>query len=119
MGRADIEDWLERYAEAWERRDPDAAADLFTEDGEYHVTPFTVHEGREAIRSYWADATEDQSDVAVDVEVLAVTEAYGIGRFRAVKVEDGKEAVTDGVCLIELDEDGRCMVFREWWHADD
>ncbi len=119
MNREDVRDWLERYAQAWERRDPDAAADFFTEDGEYHVTQFTVHKGREAIRSYWADATGDQSDVAVDVGVLAVTEEYGIGRFHAVKVEDGGEAVTDGVYLIELGADGRCTVFREWWHADE
>lgn len=119
MEREDIRDWLLRYADAWEQRDPDVAAALFAEDAEYHVTPFTVHEGRAAIRSYWADATADQSAVSVEVEVLAVTNAYAIGRFRAEKVEDGDETVTDGVCLIELDAQGRCTVFREWWHADD
>jgi hypothetical protein len=48
-----------------------------------------------------------------------VTDEYGIGRFRAEKVEEGDAAVTDGVCLVELDAQGRCTVFREWWHAAD
>jgi len=32
--------WLDAYGKAWETRNPEAAAALFTENGTYQVTPF-------------------------------------------------------------------------------
>jgi len=111
--------WLQRYADAWEQTDPAAAADLFTADGSYHVTPFQSHDGKEAIRDYWAQATDDQETVTVETEAITVTDdGRGIGRFRAKIIDtDGEESVTDGICVILLDGDS-CTAFREWWHKD-
>lgn len=115
MNREEVADWLRRYADAWESRDPDAAAALFTEDGEYHVTPFESLVGREEIRTYWKNATAGQTDIDVETEVIAVTTDLGVGRFVSDRTESGTRSITDGVCLVKLD-DGTCREFREWWH---
>jgi hypothetical protein len=45
--------WLDTYGRAWESRDPQAAANLLTEDGTYQVTPFVEPmRGRQAILEY-------------------------------------------------------------------
>ena len=37
---ADLTTWLDAYGDAWESRDPDSAASLFSEDSSYKVTPY-------------------------------------------------------------------------------
>jgi hypothetical protein len=47
--------WLEAYGRAWRDRNPQAAADLFADDGTYQVTPFLEPmRGRPAILDYWS-----------------------------------------------------------------
>ena len=47
---ADFEAWLRGYKKAWEGRDAEAAAALFTPDAEYYWTPFDPPQrGRAAI----------------------------------------------------------------------
>lgn len=119
MDRDTLSNWLERYADAWEQADPEAAGRLFTPDGSYHLTPFNSHDGRAAIEEYWETATADQEDVSVETEVITVTDdGRGIGRFRA-EMEDGagQRSVTDGICIVRLDGE-KCTEFREWWHKD-
>lgn len=116
MREGDLERWLHKYADAWERRDPDAAAELFTETAAYHVTPFRTVRGRAEIREYWADATADQREIEVETEVIAVDDGYGVGRFVTERLESGDPSVIDGVCIVTL-ADSNCSEFREWWHT--
>ncbi len=84
-----FETWLATYGRAWETRDPEAAAGLFTED---------VHFSH---------------------EILAVTENEGISsRWRAnfVRVPSGAAVRLDGICFVTRNADGLCTEFREWWH---
>jgi nuclear transport factor 2 (NTF2) superfamily protein len=74
--------WLEAYGRAWTGRDPQAAADLFTEDGTYQVTPFVEPiRGRSAIFDYWVHVTETQRNFQFGHEILAVTEEAGTARW--------------------------------------
>lgn len=60
--------WVRGYIKAWETRDADAAAALFTPDAIYEEIPGVPERtftGREAIRQYWRDVTADQSDIKV------------------------------------------------------
>ena len=55
---------LTQYKEAWETRDADLAATLFTRDAHYWENPFgEAIVGREAIRAYWQAATDTQEDI--------------------------------------------------------
>ena len=68
------EEWIEAYGRAWEEREPDAAAALFTEDAVYRAHPFREpHLGTEGIRAYWAQATATQADVRVRFGVPIVS----------------------------------------------
>src|SRR5262245_5027839 len=76
--------WLDRYRQAWETRDAEAAATLFTDDASYHETPFgEPARGKEGVRAYWRKVTEHQRDVGFSFEVLSVTANGGIARWRA------------------------------------
>jgi nuclear transport factor 2 (NTF2) superfamily protein len=118
--------WLDRYKTAWESRDPDAAADLFTTDGSYRETPFdAAMQGRAAIRAYWAAGPRDsQRDVAFAYEVWAVLGGgrVGVCRWRCsfTRIADGGRVELDGVfrCAFATEgrEAGRCQTFEEWWH---
>jgi uncharacterized protein (TIGR02246 family) len=51
IGQLEIRDLTARFTDAVNRRAPKELADLFTEDGEWHVPGVPVAAGREAIRA--------------------------------------------------------------------
>ena len=76
--------WLDAYRRAWTSRDPQAAADLFTEHGTYQVTPFVEPmRGRQAILDYWTHVTQTEQDIQFRYEILSVTPEQGIARWWA------------------------------------
>lgn len=115
-----LNDWLDAYGEAWIAGDPEAAARLFAPDARYHETPFDEPMiGREAIHRYWAEGARDaQEQVRFSHDVVAVVGDAGVARWRATftRVPSGRRVELDGVLLAEFDREGRCTVFREWWH---
>ncbi len=119
MERASFESWLSAYKRAWEARDPEAAADLFTAEASYYETPFEEPvRGRDGILNYWSDATRYQEGVEFSYEVLATTETGGIAHWHCEFTRPTSDSVVelDGIFLVELDADGKCIQFREWWH---
>lgn len=87
MGTSVI-DWLEGYRAAWEERDPDAAAALFTDDASYREQPY--HEpflGKAGVRDYWASVTATQADVKFRYGT-PVVEGREEGRSRMVGHDD-------------------------------
>src|SRR5260370_7200194 len=66
--------WLDSYGQAWQRRNPQAAADLFAEDGTYQVTPFLEPmRGKQAILEYWTNVAQTPLHIHFSYELLAVT----------------------------------------------
>ena len=61
---ADGKHFLAKFKKAWETRDADLAAGLFTRDAQYKQDPFSeAIVGREAIHDYWAGATGRQAEI--------------------------------------------------------
>ena len=119
MDRSTFEHWLDAYKWAWEDRNPEAAADLFTADAAYHETPFEAPaRGREGILDYWSDATRYQEGIEFSHEVLAATEDTGIAHWhcRFTRLTSNSAVELDGIFLVKLDANGKCIEFREWWH---
>jgi uncharacterized protein (TIGR02246 family) len=111
--------WLDAYGQAWERRDPQAAAALFAEDGTYQVTPFVEPmRGRQAILDYWTHIAQTEQNIQFGYEILAVTPDHGVARWWSsfLIVPPGLRTKLDGIFLASLDENGRCRSLREWWH---
>jgi uncharacterized protein (TIGR02246 family) len=119
VDQAAFKSWLEAYGRAWEKRDPEAAAALYAEDGTYQVTPFTEPmRGRKAIFDYWCGVARTEENVRFGYEILVVKPELNIARWWAsfVIVPQGLKTKLDGIFLIALDADGRCKSLREWWH---
>ena len=117
---AALETWLKGYQQAWELRDADRAAALFTANARYHEMPFDAPKaGRTGIRDYWTTVTADQRNVAFKFEIVAVTGPTGIARWSAslVSAASGVRVELDGVFLLTFDASGLCSELREWWHV--
>ena len=117
---AGLTEWLDAYGKAWEDRDADAAAELFTEDALYRWGPFGRRlRGRPMIREAWAEAVEQQENVEFGYEVLTATARGGIARWwcsadiPARKVRERDE----GIFRLAFDEDGLCTSLEEWWNS--
>ena len=116
---ADLTTWLDAYGDAWESRDPDSAASLFSEDSSYKVTPYEdAHLGRSGIRQYWESVTANQRNVDFEHTPLSVTGNTGIAHWSAqFDIEPGDTHLElDGIFVLEFGEDGKCQKLREWWH---
>ena len=119
LTRADFDTWLRGYGGAWEGRDADAAAALFTPDAEYYWTPFDPPQrGRAGVAAAWSGAVQGQRDIAFRCEVIATGGARGTAHWNAkfTAVPDGTPVELDGILIAEFAGPGQCRVFREWWH---
>jgi hypothetical protein len=59
-----------------------------------------------------------QEDVHFSYEVLAVHKNVGVAYWRAVfiRLPSRKRVTLDGIFRVEFAGDGKCQIFREWWH---
>ena len=116
-----LDAWLGRYREAWEQRDAERAAQLFTEDARYYEMPFDAPKnGRSGIREYWSGVTADQRDVEFHSQTIAVSSNTGVAHWSAKfkLASTGATVELDGVFVLELDpKNGLCTTLREWWHV--
>ena len=111
--------WLEMYGKASKENDPQASADLFAADARYYETPFDEPMvGRDAIYRYWNEGAQTLKDKESTHEILAVNDHLGIARWQTkfTSISSGERLALDCVFLVEFDDDGKCRVFREWWH---
>lgn len=117
--RGAFKSWLDAYGKAWESRDAEAAAALYTENGTYRVTPFVEPmRGRKAIFEYWSNVARTEENVQFGYEILVASRELNIARWSAsfVIVPQGLKTKLDGIFVISLDEQRRCTSLREWWH---
>jgi len=134
-----MEEFMQGYKEAWEARDETMFAGLFSQNGEYHNTPFAVQVGHAQLREYWK-RVKLQEDVRVSYEVLAAFPSSGIAHWHvtyrvaseelfriwarsagtnlvARKPDDPlPRMVLDGILQAEF-EAGLCRRCRLWWHS--
>ncbi len=111
-----VEEWLEAYRRAWEERDPEAAAALFTEDAEYLDNIYgEPHRGRDGVRAYWSDVTAAQGDVSVRMGKPFRDGSRVAAEFWTQMTVDGAPTTLAGCLLLEFDDSGLCHRLREYW----
>ena len=134
-----IEQFMQGYKSAWERRDPAMFAALFQPDGRYHNTPFQVQQGSAQLAEYWK-RVQLQEDVHVTYDILASAAGSGIAHWNvnyqvaseqlfqiwaqstgtnliARKPGDAlPRMVLDGVLEASF-SGGLCSEARIWWHS--
>ena len=121
LSTAKLESWLSGYREAWEKRDAERAAQLFTENARYQEMPFDAPKsGRAGIREYWTGVTADQRDIEFKSQAIAVSGNTGVAHWSAKfkQASTGMTVELDGVFVLEFDpKTGLCSTLREWWHV--
>lgn len=119
MTRETFSAWLDKYGRAWKSRDAESAAELYSEEGTYQVTPFLEPmRGHQAILEYWTHVARTEEQVQFGYEILSLTQELGIARWWAsfVIAPQGHKTKLDGIFVIALDDKGKCTRLREWWH---
>ena len=135
----DIEEFMQGYKTAWERRDETLFCALFAADGRYHNTPFAVQQGHAQLAEYWR-RVKLQEDVQLTYEVLAAAPGRGIAHWHVTYQVASEELfaiwarstgtnlvarkpgealprmILDGVLQAEFAA-GRCRECRIWWHS--
>ena len=122
VSRENFTKWLDAYGASWVGQTPDSTLALFTDDATYMYTPFhKIMKGKDEIRRYVEKgAVGLQEDIEFAYEVLAVTNGYGINRWKAALTwkETGERLHFDGIYQVFLNHDNLCYRFDEWWHAN-
>lgn len=112
-----LEGWVESYRRAWENRDPEAAARLFSPDATYRSNIVEeAHRGREGVHVYWESVTEAQSDVTVRMGRPFVDGRRVTVEFWTNMKVSGEEVTLPGCLLLDFDHDWLCTRLREYWH---
>jgi len=115
-----VDTWLRAYVRAWETYDPDAVANLFSEDATYAYHPFDEPlRGRLAIVASWMEGKDPTGTYEGHYEPVAVDGNLAVANGRSRYFRDASKTELDreydNLFLMEFDEHGRCRSFREWY----
>jgi ketosteroid isomerase-like protein len=117
LTHGDAQDLLQAYKRAWERRDPDAAMELYAEDAEHRDDPFhDPHLGSNAIRAMWNDIAEREANVEFDAERIWLVDRTVLSSWHAAYTDraNGDRVRLRGFMTMELDGRGKIARLREW-----
>jgi limonene-1,2-epoxide hydrolase len=115
----DADNFLLSYKQAWETRDADLAAALFTRDARYQEVPFGEPIiGREAIHDYWRAATAEQEDIHFTVK-HAFRDGYNLVAEWTCTFRDrtsGRRRELAGMFIADF-YGKQVRRFREYWQS--
>lgn len=118
MDDAALRRLLERYGEAWERRDPDLILTCFTPDLEYAETPFAEpFRGHAALRAYWAESCANHQDVRFGLGEVFVHGGRGWAEWTCTytRRSTGERVEYRGMFVLDLRDD-RIARLLEYWN---
>lgn len=111
-----VNDWVESYRLAWENRDAEAAASLFTPDATYRDNIYEEpHHGQAGVEGYWRSVTESQTEIRVRMGTPFVDGHRVAVEFWTNMKVDGEETTLPGCLLLEFDDSWLCRRLREYW----
>ena len=117
MATEQIQAWLDRYGRAWEERDADAAAALFTADAVYREQPYDEpYRGREGVHAYWSRVTATQSDIRFRAGRAVGSGAHAAAEWWLTLRNEGADVTLAGEFFLVFDESGLVRELREYWH---
>lgn len=125
MTHADVQDWLDRYIEAWRANRPEPIEALFTEDAGYHYRPYDHPEqsvrGRDAIVASWLEDPDEPGLWEAHYEPYAVEgdRAVAVGWSRYAGTDEAPQRTFHNAYLLRFAPDGRCAEFREFYMREE
>jgi hypothetical protein len=120
MDRESLQEWLDRYIEAWQTYDAKTIGDLFSEDAEYLYDPFQEQaalQGRAAIVADWLASPDASGSWQAHYEPVAVEDDVAVaqGRTRYFQPDGSVDREFANVFIMYFDDAGRCTKFTEWY----
>jgi ketosteroid isomerase-like protein len=121
MNRSDVQDWLDRYVEAWRANDAELIRPLFSDDAVYSFRPYDDPErtfrGNAAIVAAWLDDPDAPDSWEAKYEPYAVEgdRAVAVGFSRYLATDTEPEKTFHNAYLLRFDTDGRCAEFHEFY----
>ena len=120
MNREFLQEWLEKYVEAWRTYEPEKIRNLFSENALYFYSPFDEQNhlrGREAIVEDWLKEPDPVGSWEAHYAPVAVEGNVGVaqGRSRYFGRDGSIEREFDNIFVIHFDDAGRCTRFTEWY----
>jgi uncharacterized protein (TIGR02246 family) len=124
MKRTDVQDWLDRYINAWRANDREPIAALFTDDVVYRFAPFSeshVRRGIDAVVDEWLREPDPPASWEAQYEPFAVDgdRAVARGWSRYFATEADPERTYHNVFLLQFADDGRCADFIELYMREE
>jgi hypothetical protein len=125
MNRSDLQDWLDRYVEAWRTDDAGQVASLFTDDAVYRYRPYggDAHAvtGRDAIVAAWLEEGDppDSWEAAYQPWAIDGERAVATGTSRYFASDRGPERTFHNAFLLRFAPDGRCAEFTEYYMLEE
>jgi len=119
MDHAAVQNWLNRYVQAWMTYDEQQIGDLFSEDAEYFFNPYSPSiKGRAAIVADWLKNPDAPGTYKAHYHPLVVEGNTAVANGHSTYYEaDGKTLRTefDNIFVIRFDDAGRCVEYRDWY----
>jgi steroid delta-isomerase-like uncharacterized protein len=111
---------VERFAEAFNRRDVDGLLDCFTEDATYRDLFYGPHAGRAVLRGMFERMFREGRDyrwqmdaIVVDAHRAAAEWTFSYTATAAVPRSEGRRVRFSGMSIFDL-EGGRARAYREY-----
>jgi ketosteroid isomerase-like protein len=117
LTHGDAQDLLQAYKRAWEKRDVDAAMELYAPEAEHRDHPFgDPFVGQLAIRGMWNDIAINEAHVEFDAERVWVSGSTVLASWHAAYTDrtNADRVRMRGFLTMELDEQRRVRRVREW-----
>ncbi len=118
MTKKQFDHWLKQLGRAWMEKNPQIIADICAKNVVYHETPFTKpYKSPEAVKKLWQEVPQTQKDIKFNYRILVVTKQFGLAQWSAefTRKKENKKVVLDGIFLVQLNRQGLCTLFKQWW----
>ena len=121
MDRTSVQNWLDRYVEAWRANDAELVKPLFSDDAVYSYRPYDDPErtirGNAAIVASWLEEPDPPDSWEAKYEPYAVEDdrAVAVGFSRYLATDSAPEKTYHNAYLLRFDADGRCAEFHEFY----
>lgn len=110
------ERWFHELRRVWIEKDLAALPGLLSESFQYFESPFDPPlVTRESVQQEW-EVVKHQNIETLEINVLDGQEDTGVATYRFIeRKSDGTFVESRGVYWVELDEQGKAVLFRQWW----
>jgi hypothetical protein len=113
MTRDEVQQWLDRYVDAWRSYDAGAIGELFSDDASYAYHPYDEPlQGRSAIIESWLSERDEPGswEAHYEVSLLAGDRVIATGE---TSYAEGR--VFSNLWQLRFNADGRCAEYVEWY----